>query len=365
MVHAPAVESGLPDLGAGRGPVRSPRSRARIGYLVAALLGGWLPAALARGDGATPDAHRLPPPIGWREPSPVARLFLQPPFETPEVLPRGLLELEVNLLYSNSLLSARTDTLALDVQVETAQPTLSLRYGLLPGVECQLAIPLVDDHGGLLDGTIVTVEDMFGAWNEQRRGRPHRAAYFRLTRPDGSGVDRPDGGTGLGDVFGGLKVRLAGSDGDGGTLSMRGLVKFPTGRLPYGSEELDLGASLLAGWRWATRAVRLELDALVPTERLPRVHLRTHPYGAVQLGITQRMGERVGLQAQVSGHLSPLAGTGLSQLDGRTFYLLGGATFALGRDASDAAMELAVVENVFSPYRGADITFLFAYRSSR
>ena len=71
----------------------------------------------------------------------MARLFLQPPFEAPEVLPPRVLELGVDLLYSNSLLSARNDAVTLDVQVETAQPTLSLRYGLRPGLEVQLAIP--------------------------------------------------------------------------------------------------------------------------------------------------------------------------------------------------------------------------------
>jgi uncharacterized protein DUF3187 len=291
----------------------------------------------------------------------VSRLFLQPPFEAPEVLPQRILELGVPVLYSNSLLSARNDAVTLDVQVETAQPTLSLRYGFLPGVEVQLAIPLVDDHGGLLDGTISSVEDMFGAWNQQRRGRSN-GADFRLTRADGSGVVRPGGGSGLGDVWGGLKAQLAGGGERGGSLSVRASLKLPTGTLPYGSEELDLGASLLGAWSWESRALRFELDALTPTERLHRVHLHTNAYGAVQLGLAQRMGERIALHGQVSAHLSPISGTGLGQLDGPTFYLLGGATFALGPAAS---LELAAVENIFSPYRGADISFLVAYRSSR
>lgn len=334
--------------------MRSPRSRARLCLLVTVVLG-----ASAGGASASAATLPLPPPIGWREPSPVSRLFLQPPFEAPEVLPEGILELAVPLLYSNSILSARNDALTLDVRVETAQATLSLRYGLLPGVEAQLAIPMVDDHGGLLDGTISTVEDMFGAFNPLRRVH---GTDFRLTRADGSGVVRVGGGSGLGDVFGGLKVQLAGGRGPGGSLSLRGLLKLPTGTLPYGSEELDLGASLLAGWRWESRAVRFELDALTPTERLPRVHIRTRAYGAAHLGLTQRMGERVALHAQVSAHLSPLVDTGLDQLYGRTCYLLAGATFALGPAAS---LELAAVENIFSPARGADISFLAVYRSSR
>lgn len=333
-----------------------PRRRLPTGLFAAAALGAWLSAAPA--SGAEPG---LPPPLGWREPSPVARLFLQPPFEAPEVLPPRAVELGVQLLYSNSLLSARNDALTLDVHVETSQPTLRLRYGVLPRVEVQLAIPLVDDHGSFLDGTIDAVEAWFGAWNAQRRGVPHGVAYFRLTRPDGSGIDRR-GGTGLGDVWGGIKVSLAGGPGPGGSLSVRGAVKFPTGRLPYGSQELDAGGSLLAGWSWSSRAVRLQLDVLAPTARVPVVGLHTRPYGAVHLGVTQRLGERVALQAQASGHLSPIVHTGLEQLDRYTAYVLGGVTFALGRSA---AVEGAVIENVFSPYRGADITFLIGLRTMR
>lgn len=329
----------------------------RAGRLGAAALGAWLAAAPspASAEGWPP------PPLAFREPSPVARLFLQPPFEAPEVLEPGRLDLGIRLTYSNSLLSAQNEQLKLDVKVETAQPTLWLRYGVLPRVEVQLAIPVVDDHGGFLDAPINGVEAMFGAWNDQRRAAARDAAYYRLTRPDGRGVVQR-GGAGLGDMWGALKVQLLGEDGGGGSLAVRGELKLPTGRLPYGSQEVDVGGSLLAGWSWASRAVRLQVDALFPTARVRELDLHTRPYGAVQLGITQRMGQRVALHAQASAHLSPITGTGLDQLDAFTAYVLGGATFALGRAAW---LEAAVVENVFSPDRGADITFLVGLHSVR
>lgn len=329
----------------------------RLGRPGAVALAAWLAA------GPSPAAAEgwPPPPLAFREPSPVARLFLQPPFEAPEVLEPGRLELGVRLLYSNSLLSAENDALTLDVHVETAQPTLWLRFGVLPRVEVQLGIPVIDDHGGFLDGPIDGVEAMFGAWNDQRKGRTRDVAYYRLTRPDGRGVVRR-GGAGLGDLWGAVKVQLLGGGGAGGSLALRGELKVPTGRLPYGSQELDVGGSLLAGWSWTTRAVRLQVDVLFPTARVPEVDLETHPYGAVHLGLAQRLGQRVALHAQASAHLSPLARTGLEQLDAFTAYVLGGVGFALGPAAS---LEAAVVENVFSPNRGADITFLIGLHSVR
>ncbi len=56
-------------------------------------------------------------------------------------------------------------------------------------------------------------------------------ARFRLSRSDGTGIVRDGAGAGLGDVWTGLKVKLAG-DSPGAEVALRGAVKFPTGRLP-------------------------------------------------------------------------------------------------------------------------------------
>jgi len=87
--------------------------------------------SVASGEAADPrpDASTIPPPIPWQEPAPLTRLFLQLPFEAPEVVLPRKLEVGLRLLYSNTLLSALNEGLVLDVHVETAQPTVLLRYG--------------------------------------------------------------------------------------------------------------------------------------------------------------------------------------------------------------------------------------------
>ncbi len=299
-----------------------------------------------------------PPPLAWQEPAPLARLFLQLPFEAPETLAARRLALELRLLYANSLLVAENERFTLDVHVEAAQPTLFLRRGIARGVEAQLAVPFVVDSGGFLDRAIELAERLFHASNPQRRGRPRNVARFELARRGGGEVSRDGPGAGVGDVWAGLKVSVANLGR--GALSVRGALKLPTGRLPYGSEELDLGASVLAGFRWTASAVRLQLDLGVPTARLPEVNVTTRPYGAANLGWTLGLGERVALQVQASGHLSPLAGSGLGQVDRATAYVLGGATFALARRVE---LQAGIAENVFSPYRGADLTLLVGLRS--
>jgi hypothetical protein len=335
-----------------------PSERALVLVLGIALAAA-LPLRVRGADDLWPTADALPPPLAWRDPAPITRLFLQLPFEAPTVVPRHELKVDLDVLYSNTLMVARNDALVLDVHVEAAQPMLMVRYGLAAGVEAQLAVSGVVDYGGFLDGAIDDVEALFHASNTQRIGLPRGVARFQLTRAGGGGILRSGPGAGVGDVWTGLKVSLI--DGDGGRgVAVRGALKLPTARLPYGSEEVDIGGSILAGWAWRATAVRFQLDVALPTESLPAVRLETHGYGAVSMGVAHRLGDGLVLHLQGSTHLSPLARTGIGQLDDATTYLLVGATLALSRSI-DA--RVAVIENVFSPLRGADISFILGASS--
>jgi len=334
----------------GASPLSGPVLRALVA-LGLSILGGDPCAAIEDGP---------PPPLPWQEPAPLARLFLELPFEGPQPLPERELEMELRLLYSNSLLSARNEAFALFIHVETAEPTLLVRYGLGSGIEAEAALPLVLDYGGFLDGPIDVVEGFFDAANPQRKGLARNVARYELTRPDGGGIVRDGADLGLGDAWLALKVALPARP-LGADLALRAALKLPTGRLPFGSEEVDVGFGLLAGLRFPRTALALEVDALVPTAAsLPAVHIETRPYGALDLGLTEELARRVALQLQASLHLSPLAGTGLDEIDDATAYVLAGVTLALSRGTR---LEVGVIENVLNPYRGADITFLLGLAS--
>jgi hypothetical protein len=299
----------------------------------------------------------VPAPIGWREPAPFARMFLQLPFEAPEVLPTGRLEASLDLLYSNSVMAGRSRNdrgLALDVHVETAQPTVSLRYGLAPRLEVLIAVPFVADEGGFLDWPINQAEALFGAPNQDRVGRPRGRSWFELHDPAGRGVDVRGTDGGIGDVWASAKVLVADGLGGGGSVAVRAAVKLPTGRIPYGSGEVDVGGGVLAAWGWPAVALRVALDVAVPTASLGGGLAATQPYGAATLGVTWRVGGRVALHAQWSGHGSPLTGTGLYSLDHPTSYVLLGTSVRVARGLT---LQVGAVENVFSPKRGADVTF--------
>lgn len=331
------------------------RLRSALSVLALAFAGSTFAPSAAAGEAGVP-APDIPPPIAWQEPSPIGRMFLQLPFEAPDVVAARRLELGLRLLYTNSILAERTGALAVDVHVETAQPTIFARYGLLPGLEAQLAVPIVVDHGGFLDRPIEVVEGWFHALNPSRVGRPRNQARFHLTTLDGRGISRDGAAAGLGEVWAGLKLALLEGGGGRRKLAVRAALKLPTGRLPFGSESVDGGVSLFASQAWSSTAVRLQLDVVAPAGDLDRPRLNTRVHGDAYLGVTQRLGRRVALHVQGSYHLSPLGGNGMNSIDGATAYVLLGTTVAL---SPSLAFHAAVAENVFSPGRGADISFLF------
>jgi hypothetical protein len=298
-------------------------------------------------------------PLPWSDPAPVARMFLAPPFDSPEPLGPHELSVEARLLYANVILVARSPSLLLDADLESAQLLALFRYGLGGGWELEAGLPLHADSGGFMDGPIswfertVDVTSMRGR-EEHRYG----IARFWLGRPDGRAI-RLDGGGGLGDAFAGLKVRLLDGEGARPTLALRALVKAPTGRPPFGSGEVDGGAGLLAGWRFGRIALRLQLDVVAPTGALAEVALPTRPYATARVGVAAAVGPAVTLHLLASSGTSPLRRTGLGALDAPTHYVVGGASIAL---SPATTLELGAAENVFSPDTGADFTLLAAVR---
>lgn len=324
--------------------------RRRVPAALAAAVVGCAPlTAVAEG--------KPPPPLGWQEPSPVARLFLQLPFEAPEPLAAGRLRGDLRVIYSNSLLLYATPALGLVADVETAQPTLTLAAGLGAGLEARVSLPFVLDWGGLLDRPIEAVDGFLGSPLGERHARPIDGAQWTLLRADGRGFSRSGAGAGLGDASIALKARLTEGGGWLPALSARAALGLPTGRLPWGAGALTPAAGLLAAWRAGATAIRFAADLAVPTAPLRDVQLPTRTYATLDLGATVPVSSRLALQLQGSWHMAPLRGTGIDRLDSPTAYVLFGVTRRLG---ADALVDVGVAENVFSPYRGADISFLLA-----
>jgi hypothetical protein len=317
-------------------------------------LGVWL--CLVQGERAA--GQEPPAPLAWQEPGGLQRLFLQLPFEAPTVAGPGTFEGELRLIYSSSILVEAVTSASIDVNLETAQFTGFLRYGLVPGVELELAVPVSVDYGGFLGGFIQSVEGLFDAVNPDRRDRPRNLCRFRVNNNGAvAWVDGPEAG--IGDVWIGAKDVLLGQRGAWPAVALRAALKFPTGRYPFGSGELDGGGSLFLGWTLDPVAVRLQVDGMTPTATLRVLGISTRPYGAAQAGVAVSPSDSIALHLQLSATTSPLEGTGLEDIDWGARYVLLGLSYRASRSWE---LEFGAVENVFSQQRGVDFAFFLAGR---
>lgn len=89
-------------------------------------------SVVGQADSALPERSAARP-VPWQDPGPFAQQFLQLPFDAPEPIARGRLELSMRTLYSNSIVRAHASGLSVDVAVETAVPMAFVRYGLPRG----------------------------------------------------------------------------------------------------------------------------------------------------------------------------------------------------------------------------------------
>jgi hypothetical protein len=310
-------------------------------------------AAPAAGAGATAAPDPVEFPLPWQDPSAIGRLFLQLPFQDPEVTPRGRVRVGARLQYSNHLLVESSPTMSAEIDFESLAATPSVQVGLGDGVELQAALPFQADFGGVLDGVIDAVERGVHATPGPRRGRPPGMTRFRLRREDGTGVEYVEPTVGLGDAWGGVKVALA-TGRPGPALSLRGALKLPTGRPGFGSGTVDLGVGAQIAWDGHPVTFHLEVDAVAPTGDLQGAGLPTRLYGAAQGGLSVRLGRDVALHLQMSAHLSPVY-TDLDVLSKWTFYVVAGVSVRLG---AAGLLRIGIAENVVTPYRGADFAVL-------
>ena len=290
-------------------------------------------------------------PIPWQDAAPVAVPFLQLPMESAAPLGSGQLVLGLRTIYSNSIARVASPQLMVDYQLETAQPSLVLRYGVTDGLELHLELAAVTEQGGFLNPIIRGLESSLGTLNKLRRGPMTREPHFILVRPDGSGTRLTRSTAALGDAWIGAKGEIL-AGGPGPALSWRAAVKLPTGRFPFGSEVGELGAGLLLAQDLGPNHLWLAADLMVPDGPVSAARLGTRPHPSFQLALGRDLGRSTTVLLQGSVHGPALRYVHLSEIDGWTFYALAGVRVA---PTSTFSAGLGVVENLFITERGTDI----------
>jgi len=323
----------------------------RVALTVLAICLGGHPAV------AEEQACKVASPIPWQDPAPPDRLFLQQPFEAPEVVGPKVLELSARLLYANIILVGNVPgRVSYTFDEETGTLLLGARQGLGDRFEFSLTLPVVLQYGGFLDSPIEFVEKLVGLQNPTRLARPRNLTVFQITLPDGRSVERMAPGVGLGDTTLSVKGQLLAQHGPWPAVALSLALKLPTGGATYGDGETEVGAGLLVGWTFGRVGLRLAFNLAFPTSSTALVGIPTRVYGAIQGGVAIELGGGIALQLQCSIHRAPLDLPALGQ---DSYYVLPGLTAQLSRSLR---LEVGVAENIFSPGRGADITFLLGVR---
>jgi hypothetical protein len=112
-------------------------------------------------------------------------------------------------------------------------------YGIAPGWEVGLNVPLYFTNGGFLDGSIEGWHRFFGLPNANRADRAHNRIIYKYVRDGRTLLDIQDSATGIGDV------RLQAGRALSEYAALRAQIKLPTGS---SSKLLGNGAWGAATW---------------------------------------------------------------------------------------------------------------------
>ncbi len=298
--------------------------------------------------------------------SPLIRIFGLPAIGAASVLPAGRIEGTLSLDASNNftLDSAAGERVMLDG--ETYRFALAARYGIAPGFEIGLTIPLLTNSGGFLDGFIEGFHDFFGFNQGKRKSYPEDRLLYEYTRAGDSKVLVNDGSTGIGDI------RLSGAwrlydDGreNPRQVALHGSIKFPTGnshRL-FGSGSTDFALWVTAGDDYRLPLGNLTLYAagggMVMTDGDVIRDQQRNLVGFGSLGVGWSPLEWLAIKIQADGHTSFYNGSDLVQVNGGSVQLTTGGTIGFTRDTF---LDVGVSEDVVLD-ASPDVVFHFALRS--
>jgi hypothetical protein len=298
--------------------------------------------------------------------SPLVRIFGLPAIGAASVLPAGRVEGTFSVDASNNFAPGFDDGESVMLDGETYRFALAARYGIAPGFEIGLSIPLLANSGGFMDGFIEGFHDFFGFSQGDRKSYPRDRLQYEYTRAGDRKVLVDDGSIGIGDI------RLSGAwrlydDGreNPRQVALHGSVKLPTGnshRL-FGSGSTDFALWVTASDDYRLPLGNLTLYAagggLVMTDGDVLRDQQRNLVGFGSLGIGWSPLEWLALKIQADGHTSFYSGSNLVQVNSGSVQLTTGGTFGITRNTF---LDVGISEDVVVD-ASPDVVFHLALRS--
>jgi hypothetical protein len=215
-----------------------------------------------------------------------------------------------------------------ELDLEISRLNLAGRYGVAPGWDLELEVPLLYFGSGFLDHTIAQVEQAFGKLKPRRRDQVEDSFSYYLHR-DGEVVLAGREGFGLGDVAVTAKHQLRAAGRGGPDVALRTTLKLPTGRSTtgFGGGEADVAVGAVADWPLARVDVHGGASVALPLSQPQHPDGFTARPGLVGwLELALPASPRVTFHLQLAGATAPFAETDevvRGRLPGKTRSLTG------------------------------------------
>lgn len=239
-------------------------------------------------------------PISLNEAA-LARGFALPSLGQLPVPERGHLAQQFELDLVNEFFLDANQQESLETDGETTRLAWRGVYGVAPGWEVGMTIPLYFASGGFLDSSIEGWHRFFNLPNSNRADRPHNQVTYRYTRGEQTLLDVQDSANGFGDV------RLQAGRALGETIALRAQLKLPTGSAAH-----LLGNSAWGTAVWVDYALPFDIgsrfDGFVSAglgytgtgDVLPQLQRHFVPFGAA--GLSCRLFGAMGASLQYGVH---------------------------------------------------------------
>jgi len=293
-------------------------------------------------------------PLPFRNYQPLQQIFLNFPFERARVLPRGAVSLAVEVAHSNEIATDRGRIDAV-LKFEQNRTGFVAVAGLGAGTQCALEVPFGSRFGGFLDPLIDSTEDLFGAFNPERKLFPNNSfGGFEVRRGEVVLWHGPRQTWEIMDSH----VRCqwqAWNWSSGAALALKSGLKFPTGRASavWGSGHPDLGVGAAVDvplvkqlWLYGNLAGVRPFGPLTPARLNPKPLLQQ------AFGIEWLLPRRVSIHLQQELYTSPLRELPSAVLGGTVVELALGASWRGER----LGVQLGAIDNVSGVAQAADFT---------
>ncbi len=323
-------------------------------------LGPWLASLVvllaASVAGAQTDEFAGQGPLPVRNFQPIQLIFLNLPFERARTLPAGGFAVSLESAETN-VIATTNNGIDATLKFEMNRTVVGGRFGLLPGLEVGLDVPVLSRFGGFLDPFIDGVEHLFGTFNGERDLYPDNT-FGAFTVDDGDTVlfhGRAQS-LELGDIWASAKYEVWQRPG-WPLVSLRGAIKAPTGRAGgvFGSGKPDFGMGLAAEHRlldWLF--LYSNLAVTYPVGPITAGDLTLNPFVTEGFGGEARIANHWSVVLQQETYTSPFHGTGAQLMEGTVVELATGINFAW----DPILFQIGAIDNLSKVAAAADFTLL-------